>query len=123
MTHTAAHRGVLAFGPDRGRKVTYTSPGVTPMESAAALPELVRRYLHAYGPATPLHFAKWLATSRNWAAELFATLAGQGTIEEVAFEGGPARVAAGGPAGAARREVLEGRAELSVGTVTVGPHA
>ncbi|MGI5402625.1 winged helix DNA-binding domain-containing protein [Streptomyces sp. CA-135486] len=94
MTHTAAHRGVLAFGPNRGRKVTYTSPGVTPMEPAAALSELVRRYLHAYGPATPQHFAKWLATSKNWAVELFTTLAGEGTIEEVAFEGGPAWVAA-----------------------------
>ncbi len=26
LTSTAAHRGVLCFGPDRGRKVTYTSP-------------------------------------------------------------------------------------------------
>ncbi|MFK4223741.1 winged helix DNA-binding domain-containing protein [Streptomyces sp. NPDC019890] len=95
MTHTAAHRGVLAFGPNRGRKVTYTSPGVTPMESAAALSELVRRYLHAYGPATPQHFAKWLATPKSWADELFTTLAGEGTIEEVAFEGSPAWVAAG----------------------------
>jgi hypothetical protein len=95
MTHTAAHRGVLAFGPNRGRKVTYTSPGVTPMESAAALSDLVRRYLHSYGPATPQHFATWLAAPRSWAIELFTTLAGEGAIEEVAFEGGPAWVAAG----------------------------
>jgi hypothetical protein len=26
LTSTAAHRGVLCFGPDRGRKVTYTNP-------------------------------------------------------------------------------------------------
>ncbi|MDQ0941056.1 hypothetical protein QFZ67_002761 [Streptomyces sp. V1I1] len=94
VTHTAAHRGVLAFGPNRGRKVTYTSPGVTPMESAAALSDLVRRY-HAYGPATPQHFATWLAAPRSWAIELFTTLAGDGAIEEVAFEGDPAWVAAG----------------------------
>jgi len=91
MTHTAAHRGVLAFGPNRGRKVTYTSPGVTPRESAAALSDLVRRYLHA----TPRHFATWLAAPGSWAIELFTTLTGEGAIEEVAFEGGPAWVAAG----------------------------
>ena len=26
LTRTAAHRGMLCFGPDRGRKVTYTNP-------------------------------------------------------------------------------------------------
>src|SRR5579863_5386745 len=26
LTGTAAHRGVLCFGPDRGRRVTYTNP-------------------------------------------------------------------------------------------------
>ncbi|NEB82352.1 winged helix DNA-binding domain-containing protein [Streptomyces sp. SID14478] len=105
--HTAAHRGVLAFGPNRGRQVTYTNPGVTPMAPNAALAELVRRYLYAYGPATPQHFAKWLATSRSWAHSLFDELARRAVIEEVDFEGvGPAWVAAGdtvfpGPEGVA----------------------
>lgn len=108
--HTAAHRGVLAFGPNRGRQVTYTNPGVTPMEPNAALAELVRRYLYAYGPATPQHFAKWLAAPRRWAQELFADLARDAVVEEVDFEGvGPAWVAAGDtdvpPAGAASRGV------------------
>ncbi|GGT83179.1 MULTISPECIES: winged helix DNA-binding domain-containing protein [Streptomyces] len=95
VTHTAAHRGVLCFGADRGRKVTYTNPGVRPAEGTAALGELVERYLHAYGPATPKHFAKWLAAPGGWAGELFAALAGEGRIEEVSFEGDPAWVAAG----------------------------
>ncbi|MEV1027046.1 winged helix DNA-binding domain-containing protein [Streptomyces sp. NPDC050264] len=94
--HTAAHRGVLAFGPNRGRQVTYTNPGVAPMERGAALAELVRRYLYAYGPATPQHFAKWLAAPKSWATALFAELARGAVVEEVRFEGvGSAWVAAG----------------------------
>ncbi|MGW7361830.1 winged helix DNA-binding domain-containing protein [Streptomyces sp. NPDC054841] len=100
VTHTAAHRGLLCFGPNRGRKVTYTNPhralpGFTPQAGPAALAELVRRYLHAYGPAVPQHFAKWLAAPRGWADGLFDSLAAEGAIEEVLFEGGPAWVAAG----------------------------
>ena len=65
LTSTAAHRGVLCFGHDRGRNVTYTNPhrwlpGFVPEDGATALRTLVRGYLHAYGPATPQHFAKWL---------------------------------------------------------------
>ncbi|UTR83195.1 winged helix DNA-binding domain-containing protein [Streptomyces cavourensis] len=52
--------------------------------------------MYAYGPATPAHFARWLAAPGQWAAGLFASLAGSGVIEEVAFEGvGPAWVVAG----------------------------
>ncbi|MFF8842708.1 winged helix DNA-binding domain-containing protein [Streptomyces sp. NPDC015127] len=94
-THTAAHRGVLAFGPNRGRKVTYTNPRVTPLPGPDALGRLVVRYLRAYGPATPQNFAKWLAAPKEWATGLFASLAGAARIEEVRFEGGPAWVAAG----------------------------
>ncbi|MEE1756303.1 winged helix DNA-binding domain-containing protein [Streptomyces sp. SP18CS02] len=212
VTHTAAHRGVLRFGRDRGRRVTFTNPGVVPLDGPTASAELVRRYLRAYGPATPAHYARWLAAPRAWATALFGELAADGVIEEVAFAGGPAWVAGGdtsfprepvrgvrllpyfdaftiasqprellfpgaaggralargqagnfpvllvdgevagvwhqrragrrivvtvepvGPLGAAHRrelaeqaertgEVLEGRAELAVGQVTVGPHA
>ncbi|MFI0241165.1 winged helix DNA-binding domain-containing protein [Streptomyces sp. NPDC016845] len=94
--HTAAHRGVLAFGPNRGRQVTYTNPGVTPMRREDALATLVRRYLYAYGPAAPRHFAKWMAAPPGWANALFAELAEDRRIEPVEFEGaGQAWVAAG----------------------------
>jgi hypothetical protein len=64
----AANRGVLCFGPNRGRKVTYTRPpDFTPIEPAAAVRQLVTAYLRAYGPATPAHFAKWLAAPASWA--------------------------------------------------------
>jgi hypothetical protein len=95
---TAAHRGALCFGPNRGRAVTYTSPrrwlpGFRPADGPAALAELLKRYLHAYGPATPQQFAQWLAAPRQWAKELFDSLAGQ--LQQVEVEGAAAWVAAG----------------------------
>ncbi|MEV4110683.1 winged helix DNA-binding domain-containing protein [Nonomuraea sp. NPDC049695] len=96
--HLAAHRGVLCFGPNRGRKVTYTSPqrwlpGFRPSPAPDALAGLVRRYLHAYGPATPQQFAQWLSAPRRWAAELFDSLADQ--LEQVEVAGAVAWVLAG----------------------------
>ncbi len=98
LTSTAAHRGVLCFGPDRSRKVTYTNPhrwlpAFRTDDSGQALPNLVARYLHAYGPATPRQFAKWLAITPGFAVELFAELAG--ALEPVDLEGEPAWVVAG----------------------------
>jgi hypothetical protein len=95
---SAAHRGALCFAAARGRQVTYTSPHrwagpFTPVDGAAALSWLVRRYLSAYGPATPQHFARWLNASPAWAQELFASLAGE--LEPVELDGSPAWVAAG----------------------------
>lgn len=95
VMHLAGHRGVLCYGRDRGRKATYTNPGITPLPGPEAMAALVGRYLHAYGPATPAHFAKWLAAAPGWANRLFAELAATGAIEEVAYEGVPAWVAAG----------------------------
>jgi hypothetical protein len=94
LTSTAAHRGVLCFGPLRGRAVTYTHPrrwlpGFRPDDADAALDTLVGRYLHAYGPATPQHFARWLAIPQRLAAHLFAE------AEAVSVEGEEAWVARG----------------------------
>ncbi|WP_328626452.1 winged helix DNA-binding domain-containing protein [Streptomyces sp. NBC_00353] len=106
VMHLAGHRGVLCFAPDRGRKVTYTNPGATPLDGPEALAGLVHRYLYAYGPATPQHFAKWLAAPNSWAVSVFAEQAGAGAIEEVAYDGdGPAWLVTGDtdfPAGPAR---------------------
>ena len=94
----AGIRGVVCFGPTRDRHVTYTSPhrwlpGFRPAEKGTALADLVRRYLHAYGPATPQHFAQWLAAPQRWAAELFDSLAGQ--LQQVEVDGALAWVVAG----------------------------
>jgi hypothetical protein len=102
----ASRRGAMCFGANRGRQTTYTSParwlpGFTPMPPDAALPELVRRYLHAYGPATPAHFAKWLAIGQRWSRDLFE----RAGLEPVTVDGEPAWVVAGDtdlPAGGPR---------------------
>ncbi|MCA2212755.1 winged helix DNA-binding domain-containing protein [Jidongwangia harbinensis] len=93
----AMNRGALCFGPDRGRRATYTDPrrwlpGFAPAPSGTAVTELVRRFLHGYGPATPAQFGRWLGAPPGWAAEVFA---GQGAIEQVDFDGTPAWVNAG----------------------------
>jgi Winged helix DNA-binding domain len=92
----ASRRGAMCFGPNRGRQTTYTSParwlpGFTARPAGEALPELVRRYLHAYGPATPAHFAKWLAIGQRWAQELFE----RSGLERVTVDGEQAWVVAG----------------------------
>ncbi|NUS74776.1 MAG: winged helix DNA-binding domain-containing protein, partial [Streptomyces sp.] len=97
VLHRAGQSGALCFGPNRGRKVTYTRPPhFDPLPPDEAVRELVRRFLRAYGPSTPAWFAKWLAAPGGWAARLFARLAEEGDIERVIFEGvGEAWVAAG----------------------------
>ncbi|MFG2500305.1 winged helix DNA-binding domain-containing protein [Streptomyces sp. NPDC048441] len=89
VMHMAGHRGVLCFAPNRGRKVTYTRPPAIeePLTPEAASAALVRRFLYAYGPATPREFAKWAAGPPAWASDLFTTLAGDGEIEAVDMEG------------------------------------
>lgn len=90
VMHQAGHRGVLCFAPNRGRKVTYTRPpasGEPPLSAEVATGRLVRRFLYAYGPATPKEFAKWAAGPPGWASELFTSLAAAGEIEAVDMEG------------------------------------
>lgn len=95
---TAAYRGALCFGPGRGRKITYTSPRrwlpqAPPADERTALAELVRRYLHAYGPATPRQFAQWLSAPRRWAADLFESLSAD--LRRIEVDGTTAWLAAG----------------------------
>jgi hypothetical protein len=98
LTSTAAHRGVLCFGANRGRNVTYTNPhrwlpdwrGVDRDE---AVRTLVTQYLHAYGPATPHQFAKWMGIPPASAVRLFATLVSW--LEYVEVDGEPGYTVAG----------------------------
>ncbi|HLW02223.1 MAG TPA: winged helix DNA-binding domain-containing protein [Ktedonobacterales bacterium] len=94
----AGFRGALCFGPNRGQSVTYTNPqrflpGFAPVEERAALAWLLKRYLHAYGPATPQHFAQWLSAPHKWARDLFDALAGE--LEPVEVNDSLAWVVAG----------------------------
>lgn len=103
VIHIAARRGVLCFGPNRGRRVTYTGPaawvpGFRPEDGATAAAELARRYLYAYGPATPYEFARWFGAPRAWCVELFAAMRAElvpVVIENVVDERSPAWVLAG----------------------------
>ncbi|GII02050.1 hypothetical protein Pta02_40580 [Planobispora takensis] len=96
--HLAGMRGALCFGPNRGRKVTYTGPhrwlpDLRPAEPREALAAVVRDYLLAYGPSTPQRFAQWLTVPVSWANELFTSLAGE--MRRVEVEGVPAWAAPG----------------------------
>jgi hypothetical protein len=98
LTSTAAHRGLLCFGPNRGPKVTYTNPrrwlpGFRSEDGDAALRTLLMRYLYAYGPATPQHLARWLAIPSRRAVALFDALAGE--LEPVEVDGAPGWTLAG----------------------------
>ena len=59
-----ARRGLLCFGPSRGQSVTFVRPqqwlgSWRDVDPDAALVELARRYLRAYGPATKTDFVRW----------------------------------------------------------------
>jgi hypothetical protein len=78
--------------------VTYTNPhrwlpGFRPDDGEAALRTLLMRYLYAYGPATPEHFARWLSIPPRRAVELFDALAGE--LEYVELDGAPGWTMAG----------------------------
>ena len=59
--------------------------------AAEAQRRLLAAYLTSYGPATPAHLAKWLATSPAWTARLFE----RADLDEVVLEGEPAWVVRG----------------------------
>src|ERR687895_951532 len=64
----SAFKGDLLFAPSVGRNVRFARPdrwlpGWQPAETEAAIQEVVRRYLAAYGPATREEFARWFGTS------------------------------------------------------------
>jgi hypothetical protein len=94
----AAYRGVLCFGPNKGRRVTYTNPRrwlprFRPASEDQAIEAVIARYVYAYGPATPQHFAQWFGAPAAWAADQFERLGGK--LTKINFEGTPAWVARG----------------------------
>jgi Winged helix DNA-binding domain len=94
----AAYRGVLCFGPNKGRRVTYTNPrrwlrGFKPAHEDQAIEAVITRYLYAYGPAMPQHFAQWIGAPAPWAAEQFERHSRK--LTKINFDGTPAWVARG----------------------------
>ena len=100
--HLAGMRGLVCFGPNRGRtasnvrsassaKPTYTAPPTTGRAPADPVAWLLRRYLHAFGPSTPARFANWLTVPDAWARDVFRSA----DLSPVAVDGETAWVAAG----------------------------
>ena len=85
-----ARSGLLCFGPSRGQSVTFVRPrqwlgSWHEVDPDAALVEVARRYLRAYGPATKNDFTRWFGT---WSG--IGNAAWDGLAEElvtVAIEG------------------------------------
>lgn len=102
----ATYRGLLCFAPGEGTKVRFTSPRSwvdpgPPLEGAAALAEIFRRYLAAHGPAPREDVARWWATTPAAAGR---TLAAIEDAIEVDAEGVRAWMLAGDAAQAAAAE-------------------
>ena len=86
----AAHAGLLCYGPPEGNEVTFVRPdrwlgGWHEADPEESLAEVFRRYLRAYGPATPRDFAQWFNIPPNAARDLASSLRAE--LEEVDIEG------------------------------------
>ena len=113
----SALRGDLCFGPNQGRNVTFVRPSEwigeweSPVDPYPALQEMARRYLRAYGPATPEDFAHWWELGIVPARKLFRSI--EDELETVEVESRQA---------AALRTTLEPLQDLDVpGSVNLLP--
>ncbi len=77
MLNLVAPRGVVCYGPSRGNEPTFVRADAwiprwqdVPREQAEGL--LLRKYLHAFGPATPSDFAMWTGITLTDAHEIWA---------------------------------------------------
>lgn len=92
-----ARQGLLCFGPSRGQNVTFVRPERwlgwwRDVDPDAALVEVARRYLGAYGPATKLDFARWWGSWPGVANAAWSGLSGE--LVPVSVEGRRADVLA-----------------------------
>jgi hypothetical protein len=78
MLKPAAAGGLLCFGPDRDRNVTFTDPrswlpdvSWDDPEPDAAMRAVIARFLDTYGPATHEDFGRWWGTDAASARRLF----------------------------------------------------
>jgi hypothetical protein len=77
--HQAAQDGLIVAGPPRANRVTYVRTDdwlgpLEPMDGQAALREVCRRFLEAYGPATHVEFARWFYMRPSAARALMASM-------------------------------------------------
>jgi winged helix DNA-binding protein len=87
----AAVAGLICFGPNEGRKVTFVRPGQwlaewpPPPPEEEALREVFKRFVRAYGPSKPAEFARWFTIPPGRAVALAKELRSE--FEEVDVEG------------------------------------
>lgn len=82
MLRPASFQGLVVFGRRSGQSPSFTSPqhwGVDWPQQATAAYELVRRYVHTYGPTNRQEFTKWLGCSTAQGQRLWALIAGEAT--------------------------------------------
>jgi hypothetical protein len=88
LLHPAAMTGHLCFGPPKGANVTFVRAdewlgGWPQVDGDQARREVLRRYLHAFGPARPADFSTWSGFQLATARQLFA----EAELEELSVEG------------------------------------
>ena len=73
-TAAAAYRGVLCFGPDRARRITYTNPrrwvaAVEQVGTDDGARWLAGEWLAAYGPGGAEELGRWVGAPTSWATK------------------------------------------------------
>jgi hypothetical protein len=86
----AASGGVLAFGPNRGRNVTFVRPdrwieGWQDLEPEPSAREILRRFVHIHGPTRPENFAHWWGLAQAKAKLVWRSI--EKELAEVEVEG------------------------------------
>ena len=89
VVRQAIVEGLICHGPDRGPEVTFVRvdqwlPKQKQLGEQQAQQLLLRRYLRAYGPATPRDFAKWTGMSMPEVRPIWESVRGE--LLEVSIE-------------------------------------
>lgn len=98
MLKPAARNGKLCFGPSRGQSVTFVRPSEwlgtwREVQPEAALAEVARRYLRAFGPSVKQDFAFWWGHWPGVANSAWKAI--EGELVPVSIEGQRAEMLAG----------------------------
>ena len=117
LLRPCSFKGLVVFGEREGISPTFTSPlrwlGHRLVPSAQGTAELARRFLHAYGPATPRTFAEWLGSTPAQAKRLWQQI--EGELEPVTAAGKKAFILQ------SDRESFR-RADTEESLLLLGPH-